>query len=216
MEIIVLYDNEVWKQGLTPDWGFSCFIKLNEQTIIFDTGADGSILLSNMARLGVDPKETDAIFISHAHWDHTGGLRSLMIINDAPIYVPASSLGGELTRIVGVTETMEILPGVISTGELNGIEQSLMVKTPNGWVVVVGCAHPGVKRILQVASGYGKILALVGGLHGFDELSLLEGVDIICPMHCTLNKALIRKSYPEKYVRGGVGKVLRFDEIIRV
>ncbi len=210
MEITIIYDNEVWKQGLTPDWGFSCLVKAGEKSILFDTGADGSILLSNMSRLGIDQRQIDIIFISHAHWDHTGGLRNVMIMNSAPIYVPVSCLSPGLSRMVGVSDSVEILPGVFSTGELAGIEQSLIVKTDKGLVVVVGCSHPGVKKILEVSSRFGRVVGLVGGLHGFDEFSLLDDLEIVCPLHCTLHKAQIKKLYPEKYVQGGAGKILMF------
>ena len=49
MKITIIYDNDVWKEGLKADWGFSCLVEIkNTPKILFDTRANGSILLSNM------------------------------------------------------------------------------------------------------------------------------------------------------------------------
>ncbi|MBW1613717.1 MAG: MBL fold metallo-hydrolase, partial [Deltaproteobacteria bacterium] len=48
MKITLIYDNDVYKEGLQADWGFSCLVEIeNTPTILFDTGTNGSILLSN-------------------------------------------------------------------------------------------------------------------------------------------------------------------------
>ena len=57
LSITVSYDNNSYKGGLTTAWGFSCVIRGTEKTILFDTGGDGSILLTNMKELGINPKE---------------------------------------------------------------------------------------------------------------------------------------------------------------
>lgn len=46
--------------------------------ILFDTGDSGDVILHNMARFGLDPGDLDAILLSHAHYDHTGGLEKLL------------------------------------------------------------------------------------------------------------------------------------------
>ena len=74
LSISVVYDNNTYKEGLSEAWGFSCVLKGAEKTILFDTGEDGSILLSNMEKLGIHTKEIDLIVLSHFHDDHVGGL----------------------------------------------------------------------------------------------------------------------------------------------
>ena len=76
--IIVTYDNNPYREGLTTSWGFSCLIRGMEKTILFDTGGNSSILLKNMKKLSINPQEPDIIFISHAHGDHTGGLAAIL------------------------------------------------------------------------------------------------------------------------------------------
>ena len=55
--IAITYDNNAYDSRFRPAWGFSCFVRLPEANILFDTGGDGSILLSNMEKLGVQQKE---------------------------------------------------------------------------------------------------------------------------------------------------------------
>ena len=209
MKITIVYDNEVWKEGLKADWGFSCLVEVYGKKILFDTGANGSILLENMKTLNIDPTVVEEIFISHAHWDHTGGLADFLKINPVKVYVPSSyKVPGSVAEIIEVKETLKIHDDIFSTGELENVEQSLVVKTEKGSVVIAGCSHPGVENILNAASPFGKPYALIGGLHGFKEFDLVEDLELICATHCTQFKSEIMSRYPEKYIEGGAGKVI--------
>ena len=77
MKITIVYDNCLSKPGLRTGWGFSSLIETDcAPPLLFDTGADGTTLLHNMRKLGIDPGRIGIIVISHAHGDHTGGLSS--------------------------------------------------------------------------------------------------------------------------------------------
>jgi len=91
---------------------------------------------------------------------------------------------------------------------LDGGEQSLVVKTADGLAVICGCSHPGVGSILEASSQFGRVLALLGGLHGFVEYDLLADLNLICPCHCTQHRAEIMARYPETAISGGAGKVI--------
>jgi 7,8-dihydropterin-6-yl-methyl-4-(beta-D-ribofuranosyl)aminobenzene 5'-phosphate synthase len=211
MKLKIAYDNEA-KPGFEKGWGFSCLIELEDEKILFDTGWDGNVLLSNLEKLGVRPEEIKRVVISHAHWDHLGGLPHIRR-QDLQVYVPQSfskRLRGELASrfdLHEVKDAQQIREGVWTTGELGkGIkEQALVLKTSKGLVVVVGCSHPGVRNIFSVASKFGKIWGVVGGMHGFDDYALLEGLDLIVPTHCTANKRKIAELFPEAYVEGKAG-----------
>ena len=213
MKITILYDNTAYQNKFQTDWGFACCIEIENQTpILFDTGADGNILLSNMAALKIDPKSIGIIFISHAHFDHIGGLSAFLQNNpEVTVYCPSSFRGVRHAKeVIYIRDFTKLHENIYSTGELNKVEQSLILKTENGLVLIVGCAHSGMKKIFQSVSHLGPVQAVIGGFHGFQEVDLLRHVNLICPTHCTQNRETIRHTYPKTTINGGVGKVINF------
>ena len=210
MKITIIYDNTVFKGNLQSDWGFSALIEIeNTPKILFDTGANGRILLSNMEKLGIDPISIDEVFISHAHFDHTGGLSEFLNVNkEVKIYIPSSFHGVRGKEVIIISAPTNIHKNVFSTGELEGIEQSMGVITKKGVVLIVGCSHPYMGNILDVARKFGKIYGIIGGLHGFSEFELFEDLELICPTHCTQHKAELKELYPRKCIDGGAGKII--------
>ncbi|HOP08348.1 MAG TPA: MBL fold metallo-hydrolase [candidate division Zixibacteria bacterium] len=207
MNITILYDNESLTDGTQADWGFSCLIEHDGVKLLFDTGASGAILIENMRVLGVDPESIEEVFISHSHFDHSGGLSSFLDRNNrVKVYAPNELRGIKSAReVVYVDESFQLRDGFYSTGMLKGIEQSLAIRTEKGLVVVVGCAHPGVEAILNAVKPFGTAYALIGGLHGFAEYDILEPLSRVCPTHCTRHINEIRSLYPNKFISGGVG-----------
>jgi 7,8-dihydropterin-6-yl-methyl-4-(beta-D-ribofuranosyl)aminobenzene 5'-phosphate synthase len=237
ISITVIYDNNTYKQGLKTAWGFSCIIKGAEQTILFDTGGDGSILLANMKELNISPEEIDLVVLSHIHNDHVGGLTDLLEINsEVTIYLPASFPEGfkrEISKYgaktIDVQKPAEIVEGIYSTGELGTyiIEQSLVILTEKGMIVITGCAHPGIVTIVSRAKDlFNKdILLAIGGFHLASEreskirkivTNIKElGVHYIGPCHCSgdLARNLFRKEFGNNYVEVGAGRVITMDEL---
>jgi len=229
--MMILYDNNRFDPRLKTGWGFSYLVRIMEKTILFDTGGDGRILLDNMKQLGIEPIEVDAVVLSHGHGDHTGGLGPILEKNSrVVVYLPGSfpvefkravmSLGAVVKEII---EAGEILPGAFTTGEIgDGIrEQALAVKTTEGLVVITGCAHPGVVRMVRKAkeiTGENRVHLLVGGFHlgGLsrsrieaiaEELRHLE-VEKVAPCHCSGDETrrLFRKFFAADFIEAGVGK----------
>lgn len=211
MNLKIVYDNEA-KPGFERGWGFSCVVELEDDRILFDTGWDGRVLLSNLKNFGIYPGNIGGVVLSHAHWDHIGGL-SHVRRKGMEAYVPHSfskHLREELDDRLSLHEVkspQKICEGVWTTGELgNEIkEQSLVLETEEGLVVLVGCSHPEVRKILSAASEFGEVKGIVGGLHGFEDYEVLEDLDPVVATHCTQNKRRISKLFPEKYVEGGAG-----------
>lgn len=229
LSIVIVYDNLAYDNRLEPGFGFSCLVKLPERSILFDTGGDSSTLLYNMEQLGIKPQDVSTVVLSHAHGDHAGGLAGFLKKNgNVSVYVLASFPRGlkEGVKLYGarleeVWEPGELLNNVFSTGELNigAREQSLIVKTRNGAVVITGCAHPGVVNIVQKAKELigDRVYLVLGGFHlGGEPAPEIEsiiysfkrlGVEKVMPCHCSGAKAqtLFREHYNKDYIECGVG-----------
>ena len=212
MKITIVYDNEVRKEGLRAGWGFSAFIESEKAPpILFDTGADSPTLLHNMKELNIDPKNIGTIVISHAHGDHTGGLSQILRMNEtAELYLPSSFWGALPGRKVTIVkkDAIQIRENVFSTGELEGIEQSLALKTNKGIFVVTGCAHPAMKNILGAASKFGKLYGIAGGFHGFHDFKAFNDLSLIYPCHCTMYKQEIIDLFQARALECGAGLVI--------
>jgi 7,8-dihydropterin-6-yl-methyl-4-(beta-D-ribofuranosyl)aminobenzene 5'-phosphate synthase len=211
MKITIVYDNEVKKVGLKRGHGFSALIEDAGMTpLLFDTGADGPALLHNMRELNIDPQDINIIVISHDHGDHTGGLSEVLGINrTAELYLPNSfkraSPGRKVTTVKGPVQIRE---NIFSIGELEGVEQSLALKTDKGIFVVTGCAHPGIKNILAAAAKFGELYGIAGGFHGFHNFDAFRGLSLICPCHCTKYKQEIRDLFKDETLECGTGLVI--------
>lgn len=209
MKVTIIYDNTTGDKNLKPDWGFSCLVEVFGKNILFDTGAKADILGYNMKKLKIDPLQIDEVFISHSHWDHTGGLSWILSLNPVKVYLPFSlALSDDNISAIHIAEKRKLHENIYSTGELKNIEHSLVVKEKVGVTVITGCSHPGVREILNAASEIGKVRTLIGGLHGFNEFHLVDNLETVCPTHCTRFIQEIKERYPDKYIEGGAGKVI--------
>ena len=219
MKLTIVYDNKLYRKdiGLKSDWGFSCLIETKHNVILFDTGTNGKILLENMKILGIDPHCINKIVISHEHHDHNGGLKALTpFLCNIELYRLAKESPTENMHLISVERSWDITEGVYTTGIIKGNidEQSLVLKGEKGWYVLTGCSHPGLEKILHIARHIGDVVGIIGGLHGFKNFSVLEGLDLICPCHCTAYKKEIRMAFPNFYSDCGVGKIIDLDEEI--
>ncbi len=210
--LTIIYDNMVFNPVLQADWGFSALIQAHGRALLFDTGANGGILLRNMQKLKIDTRSITDLFISHGHFDHVGGLSHFLNENaDVILHAPASFRGVRQAKEVRYYDRpQKIHDHFFTTGELEQIEQSLAVETQDGLLVVAGCSHPAMEKILDAFSSFGTIYGIVGGLHGFDQFHLFEEMGLICPTHCTQRIEEMRRGFPETFSAGGAGKILKF------
>jgi 7,8-dihydropterin-6-yl-methyl-4-(beta-D-ribofuranosyl)aminobenzene 5'-phosphate synthase len=237
LDITVTYDNNPFKEGLETAWGFSCVIRGTEKTILFDTGGNGSILLANMKKLSIHPEDIGLVVLSHIHGDHVGGLPAFLEKNhEVTFYLPKSfptSFKNDVKKygadLVEVQEPMQICEHVYSSGELGGQirEQSLFIQTDKGSIVITGCAHPGIVKIVQKAKDVLKeeVLFVMGGFHlGGESKRRLEsivsdfrklGVKYVGPCHCSGDTArqVFQKAYQNKFIPVGVGTVITLEDL---
>ncbi len=207
LKLTVVYDNEA-KEGLISGWGFSCHIKTEDESVLFDTGGDGNALLYNLRMLDIPSREITKVVLSHEHGDHTGGLFALLNINpEIEVYAPASFSNrlkneiASMAELIEVSGAREICKNIRSTGELGtGIrEQSLILDSGRGLYVITGCSHPGLAGIIDKASKFGVVVGIIGGFHGSTEYDLLKGLTLIGPCHCTVHKEEIPRRFPNAF-----------------
>ena len=219
MKITIVVDNEA-ENNLKKEWGFACLVENNEK-VLFDTGASKEVLAYNAEKLGVKPESISKLVISHDHWDHTGGLGWALQNRKLKVYILEAfspQLKQKLSgfEVIEVRELTEISKGIYSSGPIERAdkyklyEQALLLKTANGIVVVTGCAHPGLERIIEKAKQLGKVRAVIGGFHGFDKLEALCGIELIVPCHCTVRKKELAKAFPDKTLICKAGLTLEF------
>ncbi|KPK89821.1 MAG: hypothetical protein AMJ88_17060 [Anaerolineae bacterium SM23_ 63] len=230
VRITIVFNNIPYDSRLTTSWGFGAFIEYDGHVLLFDTGGSGSILLDNMEQLGLDPQQIEVVVLSHIHGDHVDGLMDLLYTGVKPtVYLPKAFpetfkyTVGVHTDVVEVRDPVEILPGVYSTGELGTIvEQALIVETAEGIVMITGCAHPGVVRMIRKAKSIveGEVALVIGGFHleGTSRSqieSIIEdfrslGVKKVGPSHCTGEVAIsmFADEYGDDFLEAGVGRVI--------
>jgi len=235
LEMAIAYDNNPYDKNLRTDWGFSCFISGLSKTLLFDTGKDSQILLSNTEKMEIDPISVEAIILSHEHKDHTGGLCAFL--KEKPgieVWVPYffnSSFKEKLKKdggcVVEVNGFRNICKGAYTTGVIQGWikEQSLVLESPRGLVLMTGCAHPRIVNIIdrvRVLMDQDIHLAM-GGFHlaGFPGREIRQiiahfreaGVRKVGPCHCSGDEArkLFEMEYGRDFVQVGVGRRIQIQ-----
>jgi 7,8-dihydropterin-6-yl-methyl-4-(beta-D-ribofuranosyl)aminobenzene 5'-phosphate synthase len=235
LRITIVFDNNPFAQGLETSLGFACVIEGLEKTILFDTGSEGRMLLANMEKLGFALEDIGIVVLSHDHWDHTGGLGAFLQQNSkVSVFLPAdfppdfkNTVRETGASVVEVSNRCEICRGAWSTGVLgDGIrEQSLLCESPTGGVLITGCAHPGIVKIVKVAKTIKPDIVLVmGGFHlGSASIGNLQAiaarfqdlkVSKVIATHCSGERAraVFTETYGEQAMLAGAGSVISVSE----
>lgn len=275
IRITVLCENLVGKLVGAGEHGFSAFIETDKGNYLFDTGGGRSIL-PNSLTLNKDLKSIRKIFLSHGHYDHTGGLSEVLKLKGkvdvhAHPHVFLDRIAvlkeedREIKRFIGIRhkkryleslganfvfnrDFMEVEKGLFFTGEVprqtnfeksdprlfsemdgtvtNDLfldDQSLILDTNKGIILILGCAHSGMINIINHVinkMGKEKFHVILGGTHldfltpeqleeSITSLKKME-VEKIGVSHCTGLRAAFRlhQEFGERFFYGCVGSVL--------
>ncbi|MBC8873945.1 MAG: MBL fold metallo-hydrolase [Planctomycetes bacterium] len=234
--VTIVYDNNPLDKRMETAWGFACVVEGLSETILFDTGGKGKLLLANMAKAGFEPEQIHRVVLSHAHSDHTGGLLDFLKVNPkAKVFVPkafaadfkqeVSHSGAELVETEG---PVKVCDGAWTTGVLTQplVEQGLCLETSAGPVVVTGCAHPGIAQMARAATSRAKkpVHAVLGGFHmsraSADQIdTVIErlkelGVQQVAPTHCSGDntRRSMKEAFGDKYLPSGLGAKFVFRQ----
>jgi metallo-beta-lactamase class B len=108
----------------------SILIETSDGLILVDGGLPQSAPLidANIRELGLDPLDIRAIFVSHVHYDHAGGVNALQRLSRATVYTSGN----------GVTP--------LTTGRLQPDDPQYVADTDQG-------SFPAVKSVVAVGDG---------------------------------------------------------------
>lgn len=91
MKIVSIMENTAVDENLFTEDGFSLFVEFNEKNYLIDTGLTGKAV-DNARRMRLPIDDISAVFLTHNHIAHTGGIDSVMKLNpDAQIYMRAGA-----------------------------------------------------------------------------------------------------------------------------
>lgn len=175
--------------------GLSLLIETDAgKRILFDAGASEMIFLNNLDLLGFKPQDIDMAFISHGHYDHMGGLKSL-IDAGVPIYTHPSTfsckkyalLPDGTKKDIGPSEEMmqmvkgakinyisastEISPGVKTSGDIPRIfpyeMENKFGREDNGQIILDNMLE---EQALFISSKKGLVIATGCGHPGVTNM----------------------------------------------
>lgn len=190
IKLKILVENYVRKRGILAEQGLSILVSVDNFKVLFDVGQTEFFSL-NAEREGIDLADVDLLFLSHGHYDHTGGVPKFVKINQkAPIYIHPDAFGArynscdgkiigqnigipwinelgkkDFARIKKVNFPLKINESIMLSGEINGEDTdsgSFLIRNREGHLEP-DCVSDEQFLIIKGQAG---IYLLVGCSHG--------------------------------------------------
>lgn len=133
MRITTLIENTALRDDLTAEHGLSLLIETGSLTILFDTGQTGAFA-DNAEKLGINLNNVDLCILSHGHYDHGGGLKRFLEINDhAPVYVNSHVFGEYFSdsKYIGLDPALEGNPRLIPVRDVLELADGITICSCN-------------------------------------------------------------------------------------
>lgn len=131
MKITVLTENTS-ACGLSCEHGLSLYIETNDKKILFDAG-QSDLFADNAKALGVDLSAVDYAVLSHGHYDHSGGLKRFLALNDhAPVYLSCYAFETHLNAVgkdIGVDPMLKDNDRLIMTDGTVNITETIILRS---------------------------------------------------------------------------------------
>jgi 7,8-dihydropterin-6-yl-methyl-4-(beta-D-ribofuranosyl)aminobenzene 5'-phosphate synthase len=236
LSLRIIYDSTSFSPEYQADWGLSVLVEFRGQRVLFDAGARPAVFSSNLSKFGIQTGSIGKFVLSHAHRDHSGGLFLPQAMKlSAPLYL----LDGFPKRLIDTAASagyapvvgrgpQQVFPGIYTTGLVGDAtpEQSLVIETSKGRVLVTGCSHPGVTQIVETAQkqrNAARVRLVIGGFHMLaDDQARVEAtvnrlkelkVTSVAPAHCTgdLATRILRDEFRKDFVLAGAGRTIELQ-----
>ena len=135
MRVTMLLDNIAADPRLAAEHGLSLYIETEKHRILFDAGQSDAFV-RNAEALGIDLSAVDIAFVSHGHYDHTGGISRFLELNShAPVYVHKEAFGQHVHRDgrnIGMPAELAGNPRIVLTDGTLSIDDELSLASFNG------------------------------------------------------------------------------------
>lgn len=134
MRITALVENTALDSRFGAEHGLSLYIETEKHRILFDMGQT-DLFSQNAGKLGIDLGEVDLAVLSHGHYDHGGGMKRFLEINErAPIYVNRDAFQPHYNgrdKYIGLDVSLADSDRLIFTDEKWKIDENLTLYTCN-------------------------------------------------------------------------------------
>lgn len=135
MRAVTLFENTALRDDLASAHGLSLYLETQKHKILCDMGPNEAFW-DNAEKMGIDLTQVDIAFLSHGHYDHSGGLMRFLRENrKAKVYLHKEAFGqfyyiapGEVTRYTGIDPALkEFSDRLVFTGDRMVIDDELQV-----------------------------------------------------------------------------------------